>query len=101
MVRYSEIANAARSVKSFVKAISMDDYGKVPEVIMAVRKEKCKSCSYTDTTGNIFFRYDGQTPVCGVPFQRKPLRDPEKDGCGCKLDLKWTMPDQACPVGMW
>lgn len=35
---------------------------------------------------------------CGIPFPEKPLRDPNIDGCGCFLNLKWRAKHERCPL---
>lgn len=63
------------------------------------RQRACSACTETDTKGERLFRLAGENLfTCGVLGYKDLLRNTQKDGCGCFLNLKWKMKDQHCPL---
>lgn len=66
------------------------------------RKQTCGVCMFTDMDGDRLFRQDEKGRYfCGKPLFEKKLREPQKDGCGCFLKLKWKKKYTKCPLQQW
>ena len=77
------------SIIRFAAQIAADK--KVSEDCRAKREEICRTCELFKTVKKDVYS-------CGVPFNEKRLRQPEKDGCGCWLNLKWIGISENCPL---
>jgi hypothetical protein len=92
-----KLMNAGKSVLDVARSlygeqVCQEEYGK--------RKAACEQCQAKDANGERLFR-PGKKPgwySCGVPWYRKPMRDPAADGCGCWLHVKWAGKNQKCPL---
>ncbi|MCU0849421.1 MAG: hypothetical protein MUD12_16180 [Spirochaetes bacterium] len=74
----------------------------VDEKLTRSRREICEGCALTDPEDRRLYRkIKGEAYACGVPFFKKMLRDPKREGCGCYLNLKWKKRFTGCPNGLW
>jgi hypothetical protein len=65
----------------------------------ARRKSICEACPEQDSRGVKLFReHKPGRHSCGEARLDWIFRDPEVDGCGCWLELKWHGKDQKCPL---
>lgn len=77
--------------------LAVDD--KVPQDEHDRRKRICEECPIRDPKGDPLFRDIGHGRFsCGAPATHKLLRDPQVDGCGCFLNLKWWIKGERCPL---
>jgi len=65
------------------------------------RKATCEGCPLLDSAGDRMFRGHDEGHSCGKPRLENVLRDEEKDGCGCWLEMKWWGKSEKCPAGKW
>ncbi len=66
------------------------------------RQRICGACTVTDPEGDQLFRQDQKGRYfCGKPLFQKKLRQPQIDGCGCFLKIKWKKKWTRCPLMKW
>jgi hypothetical protein len=66
------------------------------------RKQTCQQCSTVDSHGTRLFRKLNENYYsCGALRSENILRDSQKDGCGCILNMKWIGKSQTCIKGYW
>jgi hypothetical protein len=66
------------------------------------RKQICQQCSAVDSHGVRLFRKINENYYsCGVLRSGNILRDSQKDGCGCILNIKWSGGSQKCIKDYW
>jgi hypothetical protein len=72
------------------------------EQTIEVRKKICDQCTHVDSYGDRLYRHDAKgVYTCGKPLFAKKLRNPQREGCGCFLSLKWKKRWTECPLAKW
>lgn len=89
-------------VKAGVAVVSGVVSEQASDEVIAKRKAICEACFARDTNGDLLYRTEKGVAWCGKPFYEQRVRNENRDGCGCALDvLKWKVAKEACPLGHW
>ncbi len=81
--------------------------GKIDGKVAKMRLAVCTTCpervkdKNDNDTGEKLFRYDNETPYCGVPWREQTRRLVYHEGCGCNLQDKTLWKIAECPRGLW
>lgn len=93
-------ANLIKGVASFAKYATSN--ARVSDTVFESRRKTCEDCQVKDSSGERLYRVGiFKKATCGKFFMQRPMSDPKVDGCGCILQAKWSVPDEACPLGFW
>jgi hypothetical protein len=91
-----DLSGSIKDIARFVTEprVAQTDYDK--------RKQTCQQCSTVDSHGTRLFRKLNENYYsCGAFRSENVLRDSQKDGCGCILNIKWVGRSQKCIKGYW
>jgi hypothetical protein len=88
--RPSRFAALSRAAAKYAGAIARRAGAAGVHPDWTIRAAVCEQCPLRVVAGSVSY--------CGQPMQRKPLRDPSLDGCGCPTREKAKAPDEHCPL---
>jgi hypothetical protein len=96
---WDQIKDLSGSLNDIVKFVAET---KTSPVNYLKRKKICRECTAIDSKGiRLFRKLNEKYYTCGEIRTQNILRNSEKEGCGCILNLKWAGNSQKCVKGYW
>lgn len=94
----SKLRDAVASGISYVAAMAGPESSKEE---IERRKTVCSTCDIKDVSGEKLFREKNGSHYCGAERREMILRNSPTEGCGCKLESKWSKANSSCPNRKW